>query len=273
MCARDDGPRRSGGGEDNVGGAERLDHRVPRDGLPADLGSEGLSMRVCAAGDDDIPYALAAQVLRGQRADLTGANHEDVTPLEAAEDLARKGDGRETHRHRPFAQRRFGPHALADAERPAEDVAQHRPDAALVRRRLERVLHLAENLGFADDQGIEPGRDAKQVSDRGAVFQREQVRLKCLPRHVMVVAEKRHQLVPRQGGIGARHVNFRSVARGEHHGLGHRRARGNRLHRGAKVPAGEIQTLPQVDGRRPVAYAEKEEIHVSKMCDSSSRSN
>jgi hypothetical protein len=226
-------------------------------------------MRVC--GWQTISYALAAQVLRGQRADLTGANHEDVTPLKAAEDLARKRDGRETHRHRPFAQRRFGPHALADAERPAEDVAQHRPDASLVRRRLERVLHLPENLvRRRPENRARPPR--KQVSDRGAVFQREQVG-EMSPRHVMVVAEKRHQLVPRPGGIRARHVDFRSVARGEHHGLDHRRARGDRLHRGAEVAAGEIQALPQVDGRRPMAHPEKEEIHVSRMCDSSSQSN
>jgi len=42
----------------------------------------------------------------------------------------------------------------------------------------------------------------------------------------------------------------------------------NLEHRRAQVAAGEVKAFPQVHGRRPVAHAEKEEIHVSRMCGS-----
>ena len=137
-----------------------------------------------------------------------------------------------------------------------EDVAEHRPDTPLVGGRLERVLHLAENLRLADHERIEPCRHAKQVRDRGAVFQREQVRLKGLRRHVVVVTRGTCTSSSRAAaGSAARHVNLRAVAGREHHRLGHRRTGGNRFHRGTEVAAGEIKTLPQIDGRRAVAHA------------------
>ena len=66
----------------------------------------------------------------------------------------------------PFAERRLGAHALADAERPVKQLAQQRPGAVPLGRGLERVLHLAEDLRLADDQRVEAGRDAEQVPRR-----------------------------------------------------------------------------------------------------------
>ena len=119
---------------------------------------------------DDVADALRAQVLRGQRADLAGADDQHAAPVEAAEDLPRQRDRGEADRHRAFAERGFGAHALADAERPVEQLAEQRPGAAALGGRLERVLHLAEDLRLADDQRIEAGGDAEQMRDRGVVL-------------------------------------------------------------------------------------------------------
>ena len=102
-------------------------------------------------------------MLRGQRADLAGADDEHAPALEAAEDLSRERDRGEADRHRAFAERRFGAHALADAERPVKQLAQQRAGAVAFRGGLERVLHLAENLRLADDERIESGGDAEQM--------------------------------------------------------------------------------------------------------------
>ena len=73
-------------------------------------------MGVRAARDDDVADALRAQVLRGERADLSGADDQYVAPLQTAEDLSRERDRREADRHGAFAQCCLGAHALADAE-------------------------------------------------------------------------------------------------------------------------------------------------------------
>jgi hypothetical protein len=90
-------------------------------------------VRVRAARDHDVADALRAQMLRRQRADLAGADDEHAPSVQVSENLARERNGREADRHRSFAERRFRAHALADAERPAERIAQHRPDATLAR--------------------------------------------------------------------------------------------------------------------------------------------
>ena len=67
-------------------------------------------------------------------------------------------------------------HALADAERPVERLAQQRPGAVPLGGGLERVLDLAEDLRLADDQRIEPRGHAEQVPRRRGVVVREEVR-------------------------------------------------------------------------------------------------
>ena len=158
-----------------------------------------------------------------------GADDQHAAPLQTAEDLPRERDRREADRHGAFAQCCLGAHALADAERPPENVPEDRPDTPFVGGRLARILHLAENLRLADHERIEPRRHAKQVRDRGAVFQREQVRLKGLRRHVVIVTEERRRA---------------------------RRARARDLHSRRRSPSGcrsrARPTRPSTDGRRPL---------------------
>ena len=158
-------------------------------------------MRGRAAGDDDLADALRAQVLRGQRADLAGADDQHAPALESPEDLPRQRHRREADRHRAFAERRLGADALADAERPVKQLAQHRPGAAPAGGGLERVLHLSEDLRLADDQRVEAGGDAEQMLRRRLVAEREQVRREALGRQRMVVAEERDDVLarPRRG--------------------------------------------------------------------------
>src|SRR5687768_10741537 len=95
----------------------------------------------------------------GQAADLAGADDQHAAPLQAAEDFPRQRDRREADRHRAFAERGLRSHALADAERPVEYLVEQRTRALALRRDLEGVLHLPEDLRLADDQRVEPGRD------------------------------------------------------------------------------------------------------------------
>ena len=121
--------------------------------------------------------ALAAQVLRRQRADFAGADHEHASSFEAAENLSRERDRGEADRYGPFAERRLAADPLADAERPVERLAQERSGAVpFASRDLERILDLAQYLRLADDERIESRRHAKQMPRRRHVAMREQVR-------------------------------------------------------------------------------------------------
>ena len=92
--------------------------------------------------------------------------------VEAAEDLPRERHRRKADRHGALAERGFGAHALADAEGPVKQLAQQRAGAVSLGRRLERVLHLAEDLRLADDERVESGGDAEQMRDGGLVVVR-----------------------------------------------------------------------------------------------------
>src|SRR4051812_45364782 len=121
-----------------------------------------------AARDHDLSDALRAQVLGGDRADLAGADDEHAAPVQTAEYLARQRHGGEADRDGAFPERGLRADPLADAERPAESVAQHRPGASFGGGRLIGVLHLPENLRLANDERVEAGGDAKQVRESGA---------------------------------------------------------------------------------------------------------
>ena len=94
-------------------------------------------MRGGAAGDHDLADALAAQVLRRQRADFAGADHEHAASLSDGRNLPRQRDRGIAIETAPFAERRFAAHALADAERPLEQLAEHWAGAVPLARRPE----------------------------------------------------------------------------------------------------------------------------------------
>src|SRR6185436_14301761 len=183
-------------------------------------------MRGGAAGDRDLADALRAQMLGGEAADLAGADDQHAPAIEAAEDLPRQRDRRKTDRHRAFAKRGLGPYTFADAERPTKELAEHRPCAAASRRRLERALHLAENLRFANNQRIETGRDAEEMLGGGFVAQREQVWREAVGGQRMVLTEEFDDLVACARRVVAGDVDLGPVAWGQHDRLGRRRPSG-----------------------------------------------
>ena len=143
------------------------------------------------------PTPWLAEVLCGQRADFAGADDEHASALQSAEDLPGEGDRCKADRYCALAKRRLRAHALADTEGPVEGLAEERASAAALGGRLERILHLPENLRLTDHERVEPGGDAEQMVRRRGVFMGEQMRQKRLARELVVVAEKYDQLFAR----------------------------------------------------------------------------
>ena len=248
-------------GHDDVGTRHGLPHSVPGHCTPAHVGRKGVRVLGRPARDDDFSHAVAPQMLRRERAGLTRADDEHATSVEAAENLSRKRDGGEADRHRAFTERRLATHALTDAERPVKRLVQQGPRAMPLGRRLERFLHLAEDLRLADDQRVEPGGHPEQVPRRRDVVVRKQVRQEHVLRELMIVAEECDQLFTCARRIAARDIDLGTVARRQHHRFGRRGSRSQRFNGGSDVTAREVEPFAEIDRRRPVTYAEQEQMH------------
>ena len=262
VVPRDDRPLRAGGRQDDVGVGDARAASAPTGrSRPPTCAASASACAGRAAGDHDLGDALAAQVLRGERADLAGADDEHAASFETAENLARQRDRGKADRHGAFAERRLGADPLADAERPVERLAQERSGAVTLGGGLEGVLHLSEDLRLADHERIESRRHAEQVPRRRHVAVGEQVRQEGVARELVILAEKRDDLFASALGVGAGDVDLRAIAGGEDDRFGGGRSRDERLDGGADVAAREIELLPQVHGRRSMTHAEEKQVH------------
>ena len=85
--------------------------------------------------------------------------------------------------------------------------------------------------------------------------------MKAVARQPVILAQEPDHLLTRACRVVAGDVDLGSVAGRQHDGLGGRRPRGERLDGRAHVAAREVEPLSQVDRRRPVAHAEKDDMH------------
>ena len=111
-----------------------------------------------------------------------------------------------------------------------------RAGAADLAGQLVGLLHLREDLGFADDHAVEAGGDAEQVPHDVVVFERHQFAADFVDRHVVEIgqsarAQCRRRVAARVGGGG---VELDAIAGREQHGLGV--GMGRRARRPARRP-------------------------------------
>src|SRR5258708_952616 len=90
-----------------------------------------------------------------------------------------------------------------------------------------------------------------------------EMRLQGISVHAMEVAHETHQLAARLGDVLAGGIDLGAIAGRNHHGLAHGFAGGERAQRRRYAAHLEVQTLPQFNGRRSVANAYQEEMHLN----------
>ena len=268
--------------------ASALAQVAPGDGAAAHFSGQRFGVGRGAAGDRDLADALRPQVLRRQRADLAGADHQHAAAVEAAENLARQRHRGKAHRDRPFAERGLRAHALADAERRVKEAGEHRADALARGRHLERVLDLAEDLRFADHQRVEAGGHTEQVPRGVLVGPHEDVRLERLGGQPVVAVEELDQLTACARRVVAGDVDLRAVAGGQHHRLAGGVARRHappppRRRRGSRNRAARERRWARSGGLRPAGIRasngrpegakKRTGCHLTETCGSSPRSS
>ena len=108
---------------------------------------------------------MGHQVAGSEFAHLAGADDEDRLPFQCPENLFGEFDRDRGDRHGRRSDGGLGAHALGDGEGAAEKLVELSANGTYGARRGIGFLDLSENLGFADDHGIQARGHTEQVPD------------------------------------------------------------------------------------------------------------
>ena len=225
---------------DRLGGARRVRHR------PAD--------------DRHLLHALRLHVPGRQLAHFAGADDEDGPPLEVAEDLARERDRRKADRDGARGEPGLRADALAGGERRVKQPVEHGADRLRAGGEGVGFFHLAEDLRLADDQRIEAGGHAEQMTGGVEIDQVVNMRGELAAIDAVKLADEGAEIGARRPDVFARRIDFGAIAGGEHDRLVGRAPGGQRPQRRLHASL-EVDPLTQVDGRGAVTEAHNDYVH------------
>ena len=118
-----------------------------------------------AIGNRDVFDTGGLQVFGSQLYGFTGTDQQGIVATEVGKYLTSKTDRCKCHGYRALTNRRVGANLLGDRKSTLEQGRQFRPDRARFRGIAISLLHLSENLWFADDHGIETTAHSHQMSN------------------------------------------------------------------------------------------------------------
>src|SRR3954468_1973611 len=169
--------------------------------------------------DDRGAHALIHQTLQRELGHLSGTENHCATSGERAEDLASQLQSGRAHRGGAATYGRFAADTAGDEKRALKEPIENR--AALRPAGSPSVADLAYDLGLAEDHGVQPGCDAKEMRDGVAIAPHVAVAARFLaqPRR-QSVPDRRHRV-----SVALDDVELRAVARREEHGLARTRIR------------------------------------------------
>ena len=124
-----------------------------------------------------------------------------------------------------------------------------------------RVLHLPENLRFADDERVEAARNPEQMPRRVEAVDVVDVRreVRCL--HPVELGEERDEVGARRRRVVAGDVELGAIAGREDDRFARGPAPGDGPQRLGDASRLEVHALPQVDGRRPMTDSDQQQLH------------
>ena len=146
-------------------------------------------------------------------------------------------------------------------EEPVQSGSDHWPERSRHPPRLRvRLAHLPLDLCLAEHHRLEPRRHPKQVLHRGAILM-----------HVKIAFRTRHRILRLHreemfGGVDPRplldgKIEFGAIASRKQNGFPCRSRIGQRGERSPELRAPERETLPHLDGGRPVIDSYGGESH------------
>ena len=162
----EDRQRAGGGGDDDVVGGQVVGQIVQRDGAAAEALRQRAGALQGAVGDGDVLGVLRGEMVGAQLDHLAGADEQHVLLVDAGENALRQAHRGGGHGNRVGADRGRCAHFLGHREGALEQLVQQRAQGAGLFGGLHRLLHLPEDLGFAQHHRIQPAGDAEGVLHR-----------------------------------------------------------------------------------------------------------
>ena len=181
--------RSASGGDDDVGARrlQRVELVKGDDGGgeagALEFGDDGLGTGLGAVGDEDAGRAVLDEVADGELGHLAGADEQDGFVGERTEDLAGEIDRDRGDGDRGGADLGLGADFFCDGEGALEEGVELAALGALAADGSDLagdgvgLLDLAEDLGLADDHGVQRGGHAEEVTDGLALAELVEVRL------------------------------------------------------------------------------------------------
>ena len=254
----EDGVRRAGRADHNVGARNRLVELVKRNGFAVKFLRQRRSAIISAIGNVDVLGAVSQQVTRGKLAHLPRANQVNRLALQVAEDFLCQIDRNRRDRYRRRRHRRFIAHALGDREGSSQQRIQLRIDRSDRPRGGISFFDLPKDLRFAHHHRIQAGGHAKHMPHRIALVIFVKVfavgcgieTVKLLEKSVEIgspIRRTRQQLHPVAGGNDQSFFDP-GIRRQLLHCLGQSCLRNG-------------EPLAHLDRRRPMIHADEDEVH------------
>ena len=212
-----------------------------------------------AVRDDDLADASGDEIGGRQVGRLARADEEDSPSLEVLEDALGELGGRRGHGGRVLADRRLRPHALADAQRLAEEAVERRAGRPCLATRLVGFAHLAEDLRLAGHHRVEPRGDPEEMDGGGLVGDRVERGRQLGVREPRESRELAVDSLLQLRRVGVDRVDLRAVARREHDRLG--AAIRQPLERPAPKVGVVREQLPQLHRSALIRGADEDESH------------
>jgi hypothetical protein len=245
--------------DDDVGVNQRSFEILERMHAATDAGGQLLGASGRAVRDDQV-RALTLQRPRGQIRHFSRANQQHGSSRETFEDFLCVIDGHRAERHRIARDLGLAPHPPRDPVRALETGAQDRAGDARADRGFMRLLHLAQDLGLADDLRVQAGGDAEQMVDRldvdANVEMRSELQLGGARAVRQIPAQRRDGRVR----IGRRGIHLDAVAGRKQRRLAHGREGRHRANRPDDLLWRDCQPLAHTERRGPVRQAHHEKI-------------
>lgn len=254
----DDEVGRGGGGDEDIDLGEAAFPFVEADGLATHLGGEFDGAVVGAVGDDDAAGSAGHEALGAGTAHLARTDEHDSALAEVV-DLFGEIDGDGTNGGGAALDGGFIADALADAEGVLEELIETAAGGSVFVGGFVGLLDLAEDLGLAEDHGVEAADDAEEVAggfvvievveDEGLGFGLGELEVNDEVAAEGVVSGA--GIVEIVGG-----VDFDAIAGGEDDALGDAGEFSHGLEGAGKVGFGKGDPLPHLDGGGAVVQAD-----------------
>jgi hypothetical protein len=222
---------------------------APVDYAAAELGGQGLRFVARTIHHMEMSYATVTEGGDDLLADGAGTENEGGAVSELAEDALGKFYSGGGYGHRARAQFSFGADALAGFEGALEEAIEDGAGGAVFVGDAVGFSDLAEDFGFAEEKRIEPGGNAEEMANSGAVVMVIEDAVEGVGANGMEFAEEGREA----GGALVRGfrrdaVDFAAIAGGEDQGFFEEAAGTELVGGAASLLGGEGDALAELEG-------------------------